>query len=263
LNTRRIAGIVAGLGLLVSASMGVAGCHSSGSGAQSDADVKGTLVGSLSALSTTSYAISLTTPRISAVGSVDPVSDVIAVTAKGKRLGQPATFQALAIAQDSWAKINIGSQGQQMGINPAKWLSLDPTKLSAGSLPFDQAHPSDAFDLRDIMAGIISVKQADAQHFSGAIDLTGLRGVTSFLPAGSSLGSGAKAVPFVATVDPQGRLIDFKVGGGTGHTYAFDLKISDYSAAALAEPPDDVDVVAAPSAAYTLLRTEHFLTAGN
>ncbi|HEY2792317.1 MAG TPA: hypothetical protein VGJ28_08185, partial [Micromonosporaceae bacterium] len=172
MNTRRIAGTVAGLGLTVV--LCLSGCNGSSPATVSGADAKTALVSSLDALSTTTYAIAVTTARVSATGSVDPTGDVISVTAEGERAGKPATFSALTIEQASWAKINIGASGRAMGINPAKWLALDPTKLSAGSLPFDQSHPTDAFDLRTVMTGIISVKQVDSRHYTGSIDLTGL-----------------------------------------------------------------------------------------
>jgi hypothetical protein len=252
LNTRRIA--VAGLGLLLSATVGLAGCHSTTATPQSQPSAKDTLVGSLDALATTNYAISLKTPQITAAGSVDPIGDVLTLTARGTHAGQPATIEALSIQQDNWAKIDLGTESTHMGINPSKWLLLDPTKLTAGSLPFDRSDPSDAFDLGDVLAGIIAVNRTGAQHFTGTIDLSGVHGVTSLVPAGSSLGAAAANVPFTATVDAEGRLTDLNVGG-TAHAYSFDFGISDYSAAAPVDPPDDVDVVTAPSAAYKLLPT--------
>jgi hypothetical protein len=262
LNTRRIA--VAGLGLLLSATLSLAGCQSSraGTSPQTEASAKDTLVNSLGALANTSYAISLTTSRLTAIGAVDPVSDTVTVTARGTHDGQPAKVEALSIEDSSWARIDLGSENQQMGINPAKWLLLDPSKLKVGSLPFDLSRPSDAFDLGDILDGIITVRRTDAQHFTGSIDLAGVRGVNSLVPAGGGLGSQARDVPFAATLDPQGRLIDLKVGGGSGHDYSFDFGISDYSSAAPVALPDDVNVMPAPRGAYSLLRIDQFVRSG-
>jgi hypothetical protein len=255
LNTRRI---VAGLAVLTSAALGIAGCHSgSASTSQTQATAKDSLLSSLGALGTTSYAISLTTPKMTASGSVDPVGNVVTVTARGTHAGRPAKIQALAIQQATWAKIDLGSESTRMGIKPSKWLLLDPAKLTAGSLPFDPSNRSDAFDLGDVLDGVISVSQASSQHYAGTIDLSGVVGVNSIVPAGSSLGTAAASVPFVATVDLRGRLIDLRVDGGSGHPDSFDFGISDYSAATPTDPPNDVDVVAAPSAAYSLLPTNN------
>ena len=254
MKTRRIAVIVAGLSIV---SVGLAGCHSGGTTTATSTSTvlaKDTLVGSLGALAHTSYAIELTTQHLNAIGSVDPNGNVVTITAHGTRSGQPIRVQTLSIAQDSWAKIDIGTDGQKMGINPSKWLRLDPTKVAgAGSMPFDQSDVADAFDLRDVLSGIITVNRVDPQHYKGTIDLTGVHNVASLVPAGSRLGSAATNVPFTATTDRHGRLTDLEVGG-VGPDYSFDLGISDYSAAAPVEPPNDVDVVTAPNAAYQLVR---------
>jgi hypothetical protein len=257
LKTRRTAAAVAGLVCLAAS---LAGCHSSGSSGPSASPVspKDTLVGSLRPLATSSYAIALTASGLTASGAVDPVADTVMVTARATHDGEPIRVQALSIEQDSWAKIDLGPSDQTTGINPAKWLLLDPDKVtSPGSLPFDQTDPADAFDLGNVLDGIITVTRTDAQHYTGTIDMAGVRDVSSLVPAGRSLSPGAANVPFTATLDKQGRLTDLVVGGGAGHDYAFDLGISDYDAAAPVDQPNDVDVVNAPASAYALLRTDN------
>jgi hypothetical protein len=262
LNTRRIAVIVAGLSLLASATASLAGCHASGTSISppTQATVKDALLESLHALGNTSYAMSLRTSDLTASGSVDPIGDIATVTTKGTHGGQPGKIEALAIQQDSWAKIDLGPASKRMGISTSKWLLLDPSKLTEGSLPFDESDLSDAFDLGDVLNGIITVTRTDTRHYTGTLDLSGVHGVISLVPAGSGLAD-AQDVPFAATLDSEGRLTDLKVGGGSGHDYSFDFGISDYSAAATVDPPNDIDVVAAPSAAYSLLRAENFATA--
>lgn len=257
MNTHRIAATVVGMSILA---VGLSGCHSgSDAGPTSQATAKDTLVSSLGALATTSYAIELTTQHLSASGSVDPAGKVVTVTAESTHDGQPLRVQALSIDEDSWAKIDLGSDSQKAGINPAKWLRLDPTKLTAaGSLPFDSADLADAFDIRDVLNGIITVSRVDDQHFKGTIDLTGVHNVASLVPAGSKLGAAGTNVPFTAVTDHQGRLTHLQVGS-VGEDYSFDLGISDYSAAAPIDPPNDVDVVTAPTTAYPLIKADHLV----
>ena len=258
MNTRRTV-IVAGLALVLSA---VAGCHSAGSttSSPSSGSVKDSLLGSIAAMGRTSYAIELTADHLNASGSVDPTQDVASLTAEETHGGQTVRVQALSIAADSWAKLDLGSQTRTLGIEPGKWLHLDPEKVSgAGSLPFDQADKGDAFDLRNVLDGVISVSRIDAQHFRGTIDLTGVHGVASLVPAGSRLGAAAASVPFTATLDGQGRLTDLRVGT-EGQVWSFDFDISDYSAAVPPQAPNDVDVVRAPSGVYRYLRAQQLAT---
>ena len=257
MNTRRIT--TASLSFLTCATLGLAGCHSSSStdagSPSSQASAKDNLMSSLASLGTTSYAISLTTPQISATGAVDPVGDTISVTARGTREGEAVKIESLTVEQSSWARIDLGTASEQMGINPSKWLRLDPSELTSASLPFDKSDLTDAFDLDHILGGIIAVTRVDAQHYSGTIDLSGVRGVNSIVPAGDSLGAAAKNLPFTATTDPRGRMTELRVGP-KGGTAAFDFKISDYNVAETVDPPDDDDVVIAPKSVYGLLRVD-------
>jgi hypothetical protein len=257
-TTRRTAAIVAGLALSVSAGLGLGGCSSSPDASSSDssAGAKDSLMASVRPLGTTTYAISLRTDTMTAVGSVDPAGNTATLTASTERDGEPVTIDVLTIAADSWAKMDLGATGETMGIDPKKWLKLDPAKLTARSLPFDRSDLADAFDLTDVLHGILSVSRTDAQHYSGSIDLTGAESGSSIIPTGTALGAAGKNVPFTATLDRQGRLIDLAVGRtseGGASAFAFDLGISDYSAPAPVDRPDDNEVMTAPADAYPLL----------
>ncbi len=251
MTTRRTA-----VALLAVAILSVAGCHSSGSGSDdpsADAASRQALLASVTALATTTYAVTLTTPHLTAIGTVDPIADCETVTAKAVRDGSPVTIRDLTIDGTSWVKIDAGVDNPDLGIDPDKWLKLDAGLLSAGSLPYDQARFPDAFDLSNILGGIISASNSSSGHYSGRIDLTGVAGVASMVPAGSGLGAAGANLPFTATLDAQGRLTELKVGG-SGSTPTFDFGISDYSATTAVDPPNDDDVMTAPATAYGLLR---------
>jgi hypothetical protein len=256
LTPRRFAALAAGLCLLTLPVLGLSGCSGrSGpptSGASGSA--KNALVASITPLATTSYAISLTAGSVSAIGAIDPVSHTASVTAQNTATTAPAKVSVLMIDSDSWAKVDPGTHGRMPGVNPAKWLKLDPTKLTPASLPFDASDLTDAFDLRHLMQGILTVSRTDDRHYSGSIDLTGAQGVNSLIPAGRALGSTATDVPFTATLDGQGRLTDFAAGSTVAGAVGFDFGISDYAAAAPPERPNDDQVTTAPNSVYPLLK---------
>jgi hypothetical protein len=249
-SRRRVANIAVGLGLFVVA--GMAGCsHSSSKSSQSGASPKEALVASVRVLATTSYAVSLTSTDVTAIGAVDPVGGTATVTARGTLEGSPARIDVLMIAADSWAKVDLGAQSHDLGISPSKWMKLDPTKLTTTTLPFDPADLADAFSLSDVLSGLLSVKRTDAQHYTGTIDLASVHDIGSLIPAGNALGAAAKDVPFTATLDKKGRLTDFRVAGPS--SISFDFGISDYSAAAPVNRPNDNQVVPAPTEVYSIL----------
>jgi len=75
------------------------------------------------------------------------------------------------------------------------------------------------------------------------------------VPAGSALGAAA-AQPAVRRDDRSAGAPD-RPDRRKGVTGRFDCSISDYSAPAGIQRPDDNDTVTAPAAAYTLLRADH------
>jgi hypothetical protein len=238
--------------------LGVVGCNSGGSGdghPSATVSARSDLVASVGALATTTYAMMLTTPQLSASGTVDPTAGSVTVTANTIHDGQQVTIENLTIHDRTWARIDIGASAADYGIDPTKWLKLDSSLLTTGSLPYDQSHFGDTFDLAAVLGGVLTATRDSAGHYSGRINLTGVAGVASMVPAGSGLGVAATNLPFTAKIDAHGRLVDLKVTG-TDPAATFDFGISDYSAETAADPPNDVDVEAAPSNAYALLRAD-------
>ncbi len=252
MNTRRV--MLPCLGLLLALTACQSSASSTAGSPSTQKTARSSLMSSVATLGTTTYAISLTTPRFTANGVVDPIGDSVTVITHGEGAHGPITVETLTLAEGSWAKIDLGTGGPAMGINPNKWLRLDSSRLSAGTLPFDQNDLHDAFDLNTVLSGVTSVQRSDQQHYRGVIDLTGVRGVASLVPAGSTLGAADRDLPFSATTDPQGRLVDLLVG--TTPANGFDCAISDYSAPAGIQRPDDNDTVTAPATVYDLLRAD-------
>ena len=251
MNTRRIASLCLPLGILLAA--GLAGCttgHAGASASPSAAALRQELIASVGALSTTSYAVTLTTPQYHANGAVDPVSGDIDLTATGTEKGQSITVEAMTVGPDNWARVDAGAGDEELGITPNKWLRLDPLDLGATSLPFDRTNLADAFDMQDVLDGVTSVSRTDGEHLTGRINLADVQ-VNSMIPTGKAVGAGGTDLPFTATIDASGRLTEFVVVNGGAPT--FDFSVSDYGAAARVTPPDDINVIKAPASAYSLL----------
>src|SRR5205814_1042172 len=91
-----------------------------------------------------------------------------------------------------------------------KWSHIDATKLGANpTLPVD---PNGGANTAALLKNAVDVKQTDGTHYSGTVDLTGGNASTPLgQPDIDRLGQKAKAVPFTATVDSQGRLTEVKL----------------------------------------------------
>jgi hypothetical protein len=102
------------------------------------------------------------------------------------------------------------------------------------------------------MTGVTAIRQIDASHLAGTIDLTRITGHTRPDPDEvAKAGAAAKKVPFTITADPLGRITRFTVDAS-----AFDpilsLRVvySDYGAGTpIATPPTSVP---APQNVYSL-----------
>src|SRR5258708_26247455 len=95
-------------------------------------------------------------------------------------------------------------------------MHLDSTKVEdKAQLPIDDAG-SPAIGTANMLQGAADVKQADATHFSGVVDVTQIDSlVAPDQELLKKVGDKAKAVPFTATVDEQGRLTALKLDGAS------------------------------------------------
>src|SRR5262249_10349875 len=115
--------------------------------------------------------------------------------------------------------------------------------------PFDLSGSGDALDLAGFITKVANVKQTDATHLSGTIDLTAATGLSA--PSADTLskaGAPAKALPFTATLDHQGRITELKVTGSSDLTAAFQL--SNFGSPTPVQTPPASDVIEAPDSIY-------------
>ena len=253
MNLRRRLAVTAALiaGALALAACGSAAKHTEQQ--RSAMSPKEALAAAIADLSTTSYAVELTSPGDDSreVGVVDPRTHTGSLNATASS----GTLDAVMMSPDVWVRLDLGAANAQLGIKSESWMKIDTTKVAhPKALPFDLSDFSDALDLGGLLAGV-TAERTDANSFTGTIDLTRATGVSAPDPdVVAKAGDKAKSVPFHATVDDQGRLTRIKIDGGSiNPDLAMEISFSDYGAAPGVTRPNDNEIVPTPDAVYQLL----------
>jgi hypothetical protein len=118
------------------------------------------------------------------------------------------------LASGLWIKADFGDAlNQQWGLDPVTWLLVDKSKLSAtATLPVDATGAPKLGVTELFRDGLGEVTRTDATHFAGTVDLTAADSIIA--PSTEALkNAGAKAAPFTASTDEQGRLTSFVIDG--------------------------------------------------
>jgi hypothetical protein len=244
-----------GVGAIAVASLALSACGSSSksgtspSGSPSVAPAAA-LTNSITALKGQAFDIKLNLAGLDGTGSIDPQHNAGTIEAKGAQSGVSVDITFTEIGSDAWAKLDLGALTSQLGIDPHKWMHLDLSKMTGkDAKPFDLSGSGDAFDLAGFITKVANVKQTDATHLSGTIDLTAATGVSA--PDSDTLskaGAAAKAVPFTATLDDKGRLTELKVTGSSDLTA--DFQFTNFGSPTTVQAPPASDVVEAPDSIY-------------
>jgi len=195
---------------------------------------------------------------LTAHGHADPVHRAASLAAVGTMMGAPFKQSVIAIGTNYWIMLDLGAaNNKQLGIDPAKWMHIDANKLGkTGNLPFDlTAGGGDVLDLTGLLNAISQAQRVDATHYTGTVDMTAAAGVSAMSQDNlDKLGTKAKAMPFTATLDDQGRLTEFIVDGSAvdkslGARFAF----GNFGVAYPINRPVH-NVIEAPTAVYTLFQ---------
>jgi hypothetical protein len=190
--------------------------------------------------------------------SVDPSRQAAQDMVMGEAGGQAFTVTIVQVGSSMWTKVDLGQTGSTLGLDPTKWLLIDQSKMTGpNSKHFDLSGP-DAFDVTGLMASTAGVKATDATHLTGTVDLTAATGINQ--PAKDALtqaGDKAKAVPFTAALDDQGRLTDLGINAaGINSNLSETFSYSNYGSPSAITAPPASDVIPAPVAFYTLFGTQ-------
>ncbi len=216
---------------------------------------KAALAASILPLATSSYQFTITSAALTGNGAADQATQAATLTATGTAEGVSIKLDFIRIGNDAYAKLDFGGLNGQLGIQSDKYLHLDVTKLGASpSLPLNLT--GSPVDLAGLLTGVNDdVKTTDGgRTYTGTIDLTKATGDN--VPDADVLknvGDKAKAVPFTAKLDDQGRLSDLKIDGSAiDPQLSFETSITGYGTAANVTKPDDSQVVEAPDSVLKL-----------
>ncbi|MCW6003051.1 hypothetical protein K1W54_00410 [Micromonospora sp. CPCC 205371] len=194
-------------------------------------------------------------------GVVDPKGKRLYLTTeyKDKELGFTMTMGYLIIDEESWVKITFANTKGVTGLPklPKKWLHLDRAKVKdQEDVGFGDPDPAGAVSL---FQSIVDVNEPTAGQFTGTVDLTTATKAEILDQQGlDALGEKAKAVPFRAVVDGQGRLTSIELdvpAYGQVRAYTHRATYSDYGAAPAVEDPPAGETQEAPAEAYELLNS--------
>lgn len=233
---------------------GSQGAASSAASPSSAPAPKDQLLAAAKALDSTSYNFTLKQTTMSGNGRVDPANKAGEIEVGGKVQGQSIALSYTVVGGEVYVKADFGAAlNQHFGINKTKWMLIDQSKIKdKSSLPVD-ASGDVSLGTEDALKGISDVKQTDSTHLSGTIDVTAADSMLSpDQDVVTKVGDKAKAVPFTATLDDQGRLVELKVDGASiDPALTVDVTFSDFGAIKPITKP--VGAIPAPAAAYTFL----------
>jgi hypothetical protein len=256
-QSRRLATL--SVSILAALSFSAAACNVTGSGgatasptpsATPAVDAKEALSKAATELGRTSYRVNLTVGPASGTGALDPAAQQGQTSMSVFAGSTTLKVDTVLVGADMWVKL-----GGVPGV-PDKWLHLDTSRLPESSglgIRPGQLDPAGADKLIDAIA---TVEPVGPDQYRGTIDLTRASDSPAVDKATlDALGDRAKAVPFEATLDAQGRLTNLKLDLGQieGVPAKVDVRYSDFGTAVSVTRPPAADVVEAPEAVYQLL----------
>ncbi|WP_329106991.1 hypothetical protein OG792_02590 [Micromonospora sp. NBC_01699] len=164
----------------------------------------------------------------------------------------------LTVDKDTWTKISFTDTKGLTGLPklPAKWMLLDPAKLTSADAVPTTWSSADVADLKPLLANT-TITESGGGKYAGTVDLSGAVGTNILAEeTAAGIGEAAKTLPFQATVDAEGRLTSLVVNvPAVGKTKAYDYSVTyaDYGSAPPVAAPAAADAVPAPAAAYELI----------
>ncbi|MER5333290.1 hypothetical protein [Micromonospora sp. NPDC002717] len=246
MNTRRLA--TTGVAIVAALSLGLTGCGTktdadapagNGTGAapasSAPADARAELTAAAQKLNQQSVRMELKSAVVNGSGVMDPATKTGDMTMK---LGAEGTFRILLLGDDAYLKIT-GMQGM-----PKKWLHMDTTKLGKSG-QFNLMPEGDPGGAKQMIESVVDVEKTGTGSYAGTLDYTRTKADD---PSIKALGEKAKAVPFTAKVDDQGRLVEFAIDTSVLHESLgmMTTTYSDFGAPVTVKKPAASDTQEAP-----------------
>jgi hypothetical protein len=241
------------VGLVLTTAIGLTGCARTSDGppaaaarSAASADPATELAAAAGKLTEQSMKVTMElTGGVTMTGVADPKTDRAQLEMTiGTGTGTAGTAQIRKIGKDMWMKFS-GSVGALDGLGKGKWMHLDISTLGDGDA-FGISGSDPAAAAKMIKAAS-NVQRTGDHRYSGVLDLTKAQTVDSKVVG--SLGEKAKAVPFTATTDDQGRIIEMTVDlSGVGPaTGVLKTTYSDFGTPVSVTAPPASDVRELPS----------------
>lgn len=265
-NRRRA---LAGLVTVATLGLAIAGCGTDNSGGDSPsptpADPKQALVASVKALADGNFKFTITDHESTGSGFVHAPSKSAQLEAKSKSDDVEFSIGFITIDKDRWIKLDLGAEINALAKIPDSWMHIDPAKLKDSEMveemDIDFANPEevDPAGAAEIFKGLVTAEQTGDGAYSGTVDLSKATdaGVVDETIV-SDLADKAKAIPFTAALDGDGRLTKLTLdipAAGDVPAHKVEVTYSDFGSASAAEKPPANQTREAPASAYEMLNS--------
>jgi hypothetical protein len=274
MNRRRWA--LAGLAMIASLGLATAGCADSDNSEEprdtatvtstAPVDAKQALADSVKVLAEGNFKFTLADSESTGSGSVHAPSKSAQLQAKAKSAGEGEFGLGFVIAdQDRWIKLDLGPELNDALKLPKKWMHIDPAKVTDSellkemSIEFGNAEKVDPVGSAIILRSLVTAERTGDGAYSGTVDLTKATdaGLVDEDDVGK-LADKAKAIPFTATVDGQGRLTKLTMqipAVGAVAAHELEATYSDYGNATAAQKPPAGETQEPPASVYEVLNS--------
>lgn len=249
-------GVVVGAALLASLAF-VAGCQGSKSPSSSGTSTTTTapakpaseeLIDAVKKVNSTNYSFSMKVAETTMTGAADPAKKAMKMKMQVSAQGANLTIDVVAVGTDYYLKM----AGMPIpGVDASKYMHLDATKVTSLK-NFGIEDLNDPTNTAELTRQFVNVEKTGEGKFKGTMDLTKATALDDDIKA---LGDKAKAVPFEATVDSQGRLttLKFTVPAGTSTPeMPMEMTYSDFGGSVTVAKPAASEVVEAPASIYAM-----------
>ncbi len=219
------------------------------------------LLASLPDASTGSFRFKVEDGETPSAGEIDAGRRSYRVGFRYREPGAGFTLHSdyLVIEKQVWIKIRFTGTEGLTGLPklPKKWMLIDPAKIKDDDVPVGYDNETDPGEAGAVLRAVVAVERTSDGRFAGTTDLT-QQGDAAIVDAGrlKALGEKAKAVPFEATVDDQGRLTSTIVripAAGKTKATRYAITYAGYGATPTPAAPAADEQQPATKAAYELL----------
>ncbi|HEX6873782.1 MAG TPA: hypothetical protein VF163_21995 [Micromonosporaceae bacterium] len=164
-----------------------------------------------------------------------------------------------SVGGDLFIKLDLGPVGASLpgfGELKDKWMHVDKSKLGSGGLAGSLTPGGDNMTAESYVKGVVTAEKVSDTEIKGTLDLT------KSAPAGldssdvAALGEDAKKVPFVMTLDSEGRVTKVVISmPKVGEYPASELTTTyaDYGTTVTVEKPSAAETAEAPALVYQFL----------